>query len=628
MRLISKINKKLEKLRYRRHKLKIKLLREYYKIEAKYRYTGLYLFSRFLTGIELVVAFLVLLSVLHLTSLINLTFLKSFFDTLPVLSNDINRQLVFSQVSITFIITSLFSLIISLKKEKVLGTSIYTITFAKSIFGNLILVSMAVFALLFLNIFFYIKEKSPEAILPLFLITLGIFSFLILKIILFTNSFKISREKIGSIYIWENRRVIRKGLKDNFLKKRKESEYLFNLSEDTHEKILRRDVEYVRNFYAFERVTNISLYNYKSEIQEYHLEGVRSPDTIEYWVGAIQALLRMELYTDALNQYTRLLNLFIRHEVYISSTELGDLLKQIFSAISATKSKVIFEQNKEKMLDAMTSTMQYSYYKINNDFSYTRLGKLNMAVPFAVSDSFFIDYYNIIDKKLDLNELEKSVELSAFFEKIRMISHDVTSLAHLTDVIKSNEMYHEALYSNGNLNLIGDPLSKLIILLIQERKTSRVLYFLRTFNNDSIYYACLIVATKLTKLYLHIEPNKRGVIIDSLMMILTKLIEWNDYQIKIHCYQLRQEAKSSYMEHAYGYSSQSLNSSDLEYLSIVRQTVMMRRKEVNIDSIDFSNEKLGEIAKLFSEVEKDLLNKARDQVAIEFEEKFGVLYLL
>ena len=628
MRLISKINKKLDKLRYRKYKLKKRILREYYKIEAKYRYTGLYLFSRFLTGIELVLACLILLSVLHLSNLINLTFLSSFFDTLPVLSNDINRQLVFSQVSITFIITSLFSLIISLKKEKVLGTSIYTITFAKSIFGNLILVSMAVFALLFLNIFFYINEKSPEVILPLFMVTLGIFSFFILKIILFTNSSKISREKIGSIYIWENRRVIRKGLKVNFLKKRKESEYLFNLSEDTHEKILRRDVEYVRNFYAFERVTNISLYNYKSEIQEYHLEGVRSPDTIEYWIGAIQALLRMEMYTDALNQYIRLFNLFIRHEVYISSTELADLLKQIFSAISATKSKVIFEQNKGRMLAAMTSTMQYSYYKINNDFSYTRLGKLNMAIPIAVSDSFLIDYYNIIDKKLDLNDLEKSDELSAFFEKIRMISHEVTSLTHRTDVIKSNEMYHEALFSNGNLNLVGDPLSKLMILLIQEKKTSRVLYFLRNFNNDSIYYACLIVATKLTKLYLHIEPNKRGVIIDNLMMILTKLIEWNDYQIKIHCYQLRQEAKSGYIENAYSYSSQSLDSTDLEYLSIVRQTVMMRRKEVNIESIDFSNDKLGEIAKLFSEVEKDLLNKARNQVAIEFEEKFGVLYLL
>ncbi|WP_214823933.1 hypothetical protein [Exiguobacterium sp. s28] len=628
MKLIGKINKNLDKLMYRRHKFKQAILREYYKIEAKYRYTGLYLFSRFLTGIELVVACLVLLSVLHLTSLINLTFLSSLFDTLPVLSNDINRQLVFSQVSITFIITSLFSLILSLKKEKVLGTSIYTITFAKSIFGNLILVSMAVFALLFLNIFFYIKEKSPEVILPLFLITLGIFSFFILKIILFTNSSKISREKIGSIYIWENRRVIRKGLKDNFLKKRKESEYLFNLSEDTHEKILRRDVEYVRNFYAFERVTNISLYNYKSEIQEYHLEGVRSPDTIEYWIGAIQALLRMELYTDALNQYIRLLNLFIRHEVYISSTELADLLKQIFSAISATKNKVIFEQNKEKMLAAMTSTMKYSYYKINNDFSYTRLGKLNMAIPFAVSDSFLIDYYNIIDKKLDLNELEKSYELSAFFEKIRMISHEVTSLAHLTDVIKSNEMYHEALYSNGNLNLIGDPLSKLIILLIQERKTSRILYFLKHFNNDSIYYSCLIVATKLTSLYFYVEPNKRGVIINNLMMVLTKLIEWNDYQIKIHCYQLRQAAKSGYIENAYSYSSQSLDSRDLEYLSIVRQTVMMRRKEVNIESIDFSNKKLGEIAKLFSEVEKDLLNKAHDKVADDFKENFGVLYLL
>lgn len=602
---------------------------QYYKVEAKYRYASLYLFSRFFAGVEMVTASLILLSVLHLTNIIDLPFFEYVFDTLPILSTDINRQLVFAQLSITFIITSLFSLIITLKKEKVLGTSIYIITFAKSIFGNLILVSLTVFSMLFLNIFLYLKGEFPEAVLPVFLITLGVFSFFILKIILFTNSPKISADKIGSIYLWENRKLIRKGVKKGFTQNFKDSKYLFNLNEDTLEKILKKDKEYLRNFYALESITNLALYNYKLEVQEYHLHWKDTSDSIVYWINAIQELLRMELYADALNQYIRLLNLFIKHEVYISSYSLKDSLEQILSGISEKKSKSIFDQNKKQMLIAMQSTMQYTYYKINNDLSYTRFGRLKRVLPASISDNFFVEYYNIIDKKLGLADLEKSDELKSYFEEIRLMSHEITRLNHNNvSMIKSDEMDNMVLNSSGNLNLLGNPLSQLIIVLMQEKKEGGILHFLKYFNNDTIYYSCLIVATKLTKLYFYAEPLERKVIEDNLKMILIKLIEWDDYQLKINCQQLIQEVKANYSDRTYAYSNNSLGAYDLEYLSIVKQSVMMRRKEVDVENIDFSNKRLGEISKLLSKVDKDILDKIQNELENEFKEKFGILHLL
>lgn len=629
MKLVSQTKKVWKIGIYKINKLKDKILGFYFNFEAKYRYKGLYLFSSFLILVEIAVASLILLSILNLTDIIDLNYLDFVFDDLPVLSDAINRQLVFAQLSITFIITSLFSLIITLKKEKVLGSSIYAITFARSVFGNLIVVSLTVFSILFLNIFLYLKNKFPEAILPLFLITLGIFSFFILKIILFTNNSRISSDKVGSIYLWENRKIILKGLKSKKNQDQKNYLYLFNLNEDTIKKILKKDIEYIENFFALERVTNLALYNYKLDIQAYHLDWQVNSDTIDYWIKAIQELSKIELYKDALNQYIRLLNLFIRHEVYISSDALGNLLQEIISGISSKKNKGIFDQNKKQLLTAMVTTMNYIYYKINNDFSYTRLGKISSVYPSDISATFFVDYYEIIDKKLDLNDVEKSKELIYFYNQIEIMSRNVTRLDHdKLSLVKNNIMYKEVLYCDGNLTLVGSPLSQLIIVLIQEKKNSSVLYFLKTFKHNSIYFTCLIIATRLTRLYFSVDPSKRKEIIDNLMMVLIKLIELSDQKIKVYCHEIEQEFQSEMLLKTYSFLDAPLKNDDLEFLSIVRQCVMMRKKRIDVKAMKFSNKKLDKIAKLFSEVEDSLLDELEVVLNDELEEKYGILYLL
>lgn len=629
--MISEIKEKWKKSTLKMSALKQKTFRQYYDIEAKYRYTSLYGLSSFLIGIEVFVATLIILSLLQLADVINLTYFNVVFESLPVIPNDLNRQLVFAQISITFIITSLFSLIITLRKEKVLGTSIYTIAFARSIFGSLLIVSLTVFFMLFLNIFLFLNNKSPEAISAIFLITLGVFSFFILKIILFTNNSRISVDKIASIYLWENRKTIKKRLKKGFYRNSRDSKYLFNLSEDTIEKILKKDIEYIRNFQTLESITNLSLYNYKLEIQEYHLDWKFSHDTIEYWISAIEELLRAELYADALNQYTRMLNLFIHHKVYISSYRFKDLLTKIFSGISSKKNKSVFDQNKVKMINAMKSTMQYTYFKINNDFSYTRLGKLNRLQLNSISDSFLIDYYSIIDKKLDLSDLEKSEELISYFENIRQISDDITSFSDDNLIgLEDNKRSKELVRNSNNLKLLGQPLSKLMILLIQEEKTSRTLYFLKHFNNDAIYYSCLVIAAKLTNLYFSVDSQKRKIISDNLMMIMAKLVEWDGYKIEVQYRNLVKEVKGKpgYVKQTYAFSDKFLRLRDLEYLTIVKNTIFIKRSGVNIESINFSNDKLEEISKLFSKVDLNILDRTEDEIVAEIEEKFGILHFL
>lgn len=621
---------KYENFKYRLHESKLGLLKKYYNLEAKYKYPGIYLFYKLLKGIEVVLLILIILFILYLLKVIESEFFDRFFSLvpIPIVESNINRQLVFSQVSITFIIASLFSLIMSLKKEKVLGTSIYKIAFAKSLFGNLVIVSLAIFTLLFLNIFLYVKDNSSSIIFPVFLISLMILSFLIFNIILFTNSQKLSINKIASIYFWENRKIILNQPKRIWHTRNRISEYLYNLIEDTQEKVIRKDQEYKRNFIVFERISNLSLYNYKLEVQEIYTEIINSPDILTYWTDGIEELIKNELYSDALIQYNVMMRLFIKHEIYISSYKTNDLLKQVFVGISVTQSKVIFEQNRESLLTAIKLTMQYGHYKLNNDFSYTRLGKLDRELYITpIYDSFLVDYYNIIEKNLGLESLEKSKEVYRYFESIRMMSFDITSIHHENfREIKYYKISSAIRKYDGDLSLLGIPLSKLIISLMQDKRRGRILYFLNDFNNNSINYACLIVASKLTTLYFRIGINDKKTIADNLVMILMKLVEWDDYQIKYNCNLLKRIAASRADENAYGYGQ--FTSYDVSSLKLIQQVVMMKKKNINVENINFSDEKLNEIAKLLLGVGSDYLDVLEKEEREVVKNEFGVLLYL
>lgn len=102
------------------------------------------------------------------------------------------------------------------------------------------------------------------------------------------------------------------------------------------------------------------------------------------WVSAIEELVKKGLYTEALSQYNRMISLFIRHEVYLSSFRINELLEQILISISAAESKVILEQNQKLILGSIEVTMKYGYFGFNNDFSYTRLGKRKICFIYSL----------------------------------------------------------------------------------------------------------------------------------------------------------------------------------------------------------------------------------------------------
>ncbi|MGG1327106.1 hypothetical protein ABE222_10040 [Bacillus tropicus] len=378
---------------------------KYYKIEGKMKYPLIYFFNNFIKSIELGAVLFITLALLQQLKILNLKWIENVLNHLPHVNQELNRQFLFSQISVTFIILSLFSLIINLKKEKVLGTSIYQIVFARSILGNIKFISLSVFFFLFINITLYINDSSSSAILYVFLITLSLLNLLIIKIIFYSNSQKLSANKIVSIYNRENTKLVHKP-RIVWKSGVRFSEYLYNLNEDTIEKILRGDVEYKRNLYVYEKIANLSLVNY--------------------------------------------------------------------------------------------------------------------------------------------------------------------------------------------------------------------------YNNNSIYFACLIVASKLATLYLQIKDNdksNRKIVEGYLLLVLSKLFEVDNQKIKYYCYVIKQTMHDNRI-----YGEVYFTQENMKLLSVIKQTIMIRKNRVDIKNTSFSNWRLREIVNLFStRYNSNLLKKEQEKANREVIDKFGVL---
>ncbi|WP_218924751.1 hypothetical protein [Bacillus cereus] len=596
----------------------------YFKVEGKIRYPITYSLFTFVRYIEIGIVVLIITTLLQKFRVLNWEWLEGILSLIPTISDEtLNRQFLFSQISTTFLILSLFSLITNLKKEKVFGISIYKIAFAKSVLGNIIFISVSVFCLLFTNIWIYITDSSSSIIFNVFLITLFLLSLFVIKIILYSNSQALSINKVASMYYTENIKIVRKprmkiGAQEEF------SEYLFDLNEDAIEKILKGDIEYHRNFYIYERIANLSLINYKSKIQENYTEISSKPDIILMWVSAIEELVKKGLYTEALSQYNRMISLFIRHEVYLSSFRINELLEQILISISAAESKVILEQNQKLILGSIEVTMKYGYFGFNNDFSYTRLGKKkNMFYLQPLYGNFMNDCYNLIDKNKNFTDLEKSRKVYEYFEKLRMMPWSVTN--YIPTEIKYFDVSRELKEYNEDVYLVGVPLSNLLLVLIQEDKKGRLLYFLNDYRDNSIYLACLIVASKLATLYVRTKEDEKDkkLIGEYLVWILSKIIELDEKKIKYYCYTIGQtmgRATSNL------YSAVYLTTRNKEILNIVKQTIMIKKKSINVEDIVFSNRELSEIVKLFfAKYDKNLLKDKQEEADQKLSEKFGLL---
>lgn len=568
--------------------------------------------------------------ILQLTKFIKFDSLQKILSYIPVTNSEINTRLVIAQISITFLILSLFSLISNLKKEKMLGTSIYSIAFSNSVISNILLLTPFIFALLFVNLYLMMTKSDSGSIVFLFLSSMIAITILILKVITYTNFQQLTRNKIIALYYLENRKIIKKYAKKSYDPTYELSNNLFELVNDTVERIWRDDIEYKMNLKVFEKITDLSLKNYGKEIQENHTEMLTKPDIISLWSNCISELVKKTKISEALDQYNLMLSIFIKNEIVISSYEIGNHFKEIMDLITISKDEITSTQY-EEIKRAMKLGMEYCFLLLNNDLSYTRIGKLRNGLLSidGIYGRFFVDYYKILNKKSDLSSSKHyySNNIIEYFEDIRTMSINLRFSNHYFTNTKLNKVAKDIRNQyDGDLRLLGIPLSALLIELIKEENKGRLLYFLNDFNNNSIYFSCLIVAGKLTDLLrstndiVELEKVKYY-----LKLTLAKLLEWNYNKLKYNIHIIKETLLRT---HIYPYSDIWLFEEQFEDIKRVKSAIEMKRHKVDVPIMQIKDSAIRELFALMKDINISILNKEAREKQLEITKEKGILYRL
>lgn len=565
--------------------------------------------------------------ILQLTKVINFNFLQKILSYIPVTNSEINTRLVIAQISITFLILSLFSLISNIKKEKILGTSIYSVAFSNSVISNILLLTPFIFVLLFINLYLMMTKSNSGSIVFLFLSSMIAITILILRVITYTNFKQLTRNKIITLYYLENRKIIKKYAKKSYDPTYELSNNLFELVNDTVERIWRDDIEYKMNLMVFEKITDLSLKNYGKEIQENHTEMLNKPDIISLWSNCISELVKKTKISDALDQYNKMLSIFIKNEMVISSYEIGNHFKEIMDLITISKDEITSTQYRE-IKRAMKLSMEYCFLLSNNDLSYTRLGKLRNGLLSVegIYGRFFVDYYKILNKKSDLSSSKHyySNIIIEYFEDIREMSFNLHFPRHYFINSKLNKVAEDIRkHYDGELSLSGIPLSALLIELIKEEKKGRLMYFLIDFNNKSIYFACLIVAGKLTDLLRSTNNiDELEKVKYYLKFILAKLLEWNYNNIKYNIYIIKESLLKTLNS---PYSDIWLSEKQFEDIKRVKNVVEMKRHKVDIPIMQIKDSAIRELFILMKDIDVSTLNKEARGEQLKINKEKGIL---
>ena len=562
-------------------------MKVYYKIEARYKNSVL--LTRYRIGFvgELLFFFALGIIFLDILGIFDFHILKHFIKLIDLKDTQLARQIIFSQVSISFLILSLLSFLTNLKKDKILGTSVYKIVFAYSIFGNLALLSVIVFGLLFTNIFFYFQNPKSIVIPYLFLSSMILLSMYITKIIIYTNNQKKSANKIFALYYCKNIKIV----KHNFIAHHQNYEppqIIFDLIEDTEEKIRSKNIDYNTNFQVYNKLSNLTLRNYRKQTQENHTEKFRKKDDILiYWIRQIDVLIECNLLSAAIEQYNYILWVLISNEVYLDNYDLSQMLSKILDGLKHTTNIYLFKELEDKIFKSISLTVRYSYYRLNNDFSYTRLGQyqeVKILYIHSINGDFYKKYYQIIWSSEAFSETEKKRMTYFLIEKIRMLAIDVDDPFH-NDYFSLNTSYYEVLNNeknnlDGDLELIGIPLSLLFYEAILKKDYTSISHLIYAYNMNSIYFACLMVTTKLVTQYLR-DFGDTDYLKETIKLLSMKLENFDSYKLKLN----KMKIQKSEMGEDRVYSIIFLNNADKKALSLLYQSIQMKKHKVDIEKI-------------------------------------------
>lgn len=469
--LIYKKNKKIKGL-IKRIERTHTWLREYFDKRYGCIYIKIKGYIKSILKVIICICFMIIL--LNYSSIVYLQYdsLKVGMNKNFTIDPSIMQQLVIVQISSTFLITAVLSLVANLENkyifgEKALGRIFIgsKITFSK-VFYLLII-------LMFTNIVMMIsKGKDILMILNIF-ITFLILSWLTYRIIrLFLQVDTIKKELIVEYY-YENKKVIKKSIPT----KNYEAKKLDNLYRRYVELIERNDVEYKEINPIYLDLIDKTLFNNKKLYQEYFTEIIRKNDIITRYLDIIEILIYNDKIYDAIDYYRLLLTLLNYHNTYISEYRLFDIYRQITDFTYKCKDIIEFKNIIRKQQNISVLLLEQAYLCRISDLSFTRLANLNSLYVHKPSSRIFKDMYNSIFNNSNVCARDKQELYRTIYDNFRMSHFNLSNKFH--DITTFKPKYTILEKRRIDTEIIGIQVAQLLLATIYNKDKDNFELFMR-----------------------------------------------------------------------------------------------------------------------------------------------------
>lgn len=321
------------------------------------------------------------------------------------------------QVSITFLITTLLSLISSIENKLIYGEKASTIIFGKN-HVRLQLPIFLIYVFMIINLIFMLNENNANLFLILFISSIMLLIYIITKI---GNVF-ITTKRQKAILLAKYYKESRYNILNNIPPRDYKSPLLSNLKEETISLIINKNMESIRYMSIYKYLINKTLNNLPKEIQKYHLNMEYAPSIIKDYLELIEHYLYIGDDIRAIQNYYWLLEKLNYFKVYIFSYQQEKVFETIVNKLSAFENQFQAIEYLSRISGLISNIELQQDYAFKNDFTYTNISNQRLNhISFQKSNFFELLYIKINDNKY-LSNKEKQICYHELYDIFRMSS--------------------------------------------------------------------------------------------------------------------------------------------------------------------------------------------------------------
>jgi len=332
------------------------------------------------------------------------------------LDADLVKDLIIAQISSTFIITAVLSLVSNIDSKYIFGEKAID-----RVFKHKILVSISfliLILLMFFNILCLINTYYGFIVFSTIIISFVILAILIFKLMKILFNSKYFENELKILYYKENLKVLEIKMKPITYS----SDVLENFFQKCLELIHSKNILFMRYINLYIDLIDKTLFNHLKKVQNYHIELTVSSDFINYYLLIIEELIADDEINVATKYYYKLLSILKYYDAFLHNYYIYSIYLKLLEYNSCINSFVEYKNLFEPISKISSLLIEQVYQFSETDFSFARLG--NEYIINTIKIDVFSQLYECIYKNSFLSDVQKNELYEKIFDEFRMSSHN------------------------------------------------------------------------------------------------------------------------------------------------------------------------------------------------------------